>query len=94
MSYATINTCAGDQALTDRVSAACAQEGAYEPTTASANMRWRIAAEGDVEAAYASALAAGNPAPGADESVVTDGMILSKVQSFKAGTPGFPEEAP
>jgi hypothetical protein len=34
-----------------------------------------------VESAYASALAANNPNPGGDESVITDGMILSHVQA-------------
>jgi len=82
MSYTTINKCANDPELLDRITAACAQEDAVEPISAASNMRWQIAGESDVEAAYASALAAGNEHPGADESVITDGMILSKVQTF------------
>jgi hypothetical protein len=40
-----------------------------------------IAAAQDIEAAYASAVAAGNEHPGGDEAVITDGMILAYVQA-------------
>lgn len=81
MSYSTVNICAHDQQLQGRVSAACAQEGAAEPETAMWKLMWTIAAAADIEAAYASAIAADNPNPGGDESVITDGMILSAVQA-------------
>jgi hypothetical protein len=42
---------------------------------------WAVASANDVEAAYASALAAENPDPGGDETVITDGMILAHVQA-------------
>jgi hypothetical protein len=81
MSYNTINACANDSAFRSRVTACAAQEGAYSPENAGYLLMWPISVESDVEAAYASALAANNPNPGGDESVITDGMILSKVQA-------------
>lgn len=81
MSYATVNTCAHDQELMGRVTAACAEEGSTEPESAMYRLMWSIAGAADIEAAYASALAADNEHPGGDESVITDGMILGVVQS-------------
>jgi hypothetical protein len=81
MSYNTINTCANDQPFQGRLTAAAAAEGADDPAAAAFQLRWPVAAASDIEAAYASALAAGNPNPGGDESVITDGMILSSVQA-------------
>jgi hypothetical protein len=81
LSYSTINQCANDSALYGRVSAAVAQEGVTPPMKIAGDMMWAVAAKSDIEAAYASALAAGNPNPGGDESVITDGMILSAVQA-------------
>jgi len=83
MSYSTIHRNANDTAFQNRVTAACAQENVEgDPANAAYLMRWDIATESDVEAAYASAIAAENPDPGGDESVITDQMILSKVQAF------------
>jgi hypothetical protein len=86
MSFSTVNRCANDQALQQRASACIAQEqlakGApADPGQLLGPMMWTIAGASDVEAAYASALAGGNPNPGGDEAVVTDGMILAHVQS-------------
>lgn len=81
MSYRTVNQCAGDQALQGRVTACCAQEGATEPNTRMYQVIWFVSSRADIEAAYASALAANNPNPGGDEGVITDGMILSAVQA-------------
>lgn len=82
MSYATIYQCASDAAFLSRVTAACAQEGYPEPTTNAVDVRWPVASKSDIEAAYASALVAGNPDPGGDETVITDGMILSAIQTL------------
>ncbi len=79
MSYSTIAVCAADQSLAKRVTAASAQEG--HGATLNLDYFWQVASAQDIEAAYASALAAGNPDPGGDESVITDGMILSVVQA-------------
>lgn len=86
MSYQTINRCAYDPELQGRLNAAIAQEqraagDPVDPLALVGPMSWAVAAASDVEAAYASALAAGNPHPGGDESVVTDGMILANVQA-------------
>jgi hypothetical protein len=82
MSYATINKCANDQAFIGRLTASCAQEERPpDPSTAAYEVRWYVSSRSDIESAFASALAANNPDPGGDESVVTDQMILSAVQA-------------
>jgi hypothetical protein len=81
MSYATVYAASTDMQLTNRVQAAMAQEGWAEPKDDIGAMMWNIAKASDIEAAYASALAANNPNPGGDETVVTDGMILGVVQA-------------
>lgn len=95
MSFATISQSAQDAALTSRIMAAAVQEAWNNPTAADSafgrdvqaspenarRMVWPVCIAADVEAAYASALAAGNPNPGGDETVVTDGMILANVQT-------------
>jgi len=87
MSFATINRCANDQPFQGRVTACTAAEGSDNPVQAMWTVIWPVSAAADIEAAYASALAAGNPDPGGDESVITDQMILSAVQAhMPAGT--------
>lgn len=88
MSYATINACANDADFQGRLTAAAAAEGAADPSGVMMfALRWPVAATSDIEAAYASAVAAENPSPGGDESVITDQMILSAVQAALAATP-------
>lgn len=83
MSYLSINECANDADFQGRLAAACAQEDVPpDPQNAMYALRWQVSSKSDIEAAYASALAADNPAPGADEGVITDGMILSAIQSL------------
>jgi hypothetical protein len=93
MSYSTIHQATTDIALQNRVIAATVQEAVENPTVADSafadlvksntaeavRMTWPVAIA--TEAEYASALAAGNPNPGGDEAVITDGMILSAVQA-------------
>lgn len=102
MSYSTIATCTRDQAFADRVQASAAQEAWNNPTLGdtdfgalvrespgnAGSLVWPVALASDVEAAYASALAAENPNPGGDESVITDSMILANVQAH------WPADAP
>lgn len=78
MSYATIDASSKDEALTSRIFACCRQEG-HEPLT---EAMWSVLVAKDVEDAYAYALNAGDPTPGADETVVTDGMILAHIQAY------------
>lgn len=94
MSYNTIHAAANDEALRNRITAAGNREaysneelgntpfgeqvkGGFAPVAD--RFAYPVAVGG--EAAYASAVAAGNPNPGGDESVVTDGMILSAIQA-------------
>lgn len=86
MSYNTIAHCVNDAAFSSRVNAAIAQEQIAKSETAApgnllGDMLWEVACASDVEEAYAYALTAENPNPGGDESVITDGMILSHVQA-------------
>jgi hypothetical protein len=53
---------------------------------------WEIAAAPGFADAYASALAAEVPRPGADESVITDAMILSAVQAIVAEQAATPTD--
>jgi hypothetical protein len=92
MSYSTIAASAVDQALTERITAATVQEAwtsAHDGNDYAGNVRaswpnatrmvWPVCIASDVADAYESALAAGNPNPGGDPAVVTDGMILANV---------------
>jgi len=93
MSFNTLSTASRDTAIIDRTIAATQQQAYNNPelgdtayaATVIANpaegvrMVWPVALA--TEAEYASALAANNPNPGGDESVITDGMILSAVQA-------------
>lgn len=81
MSYNTISRCAGDMAFQQRLIACAAQEGADNPAAAGYALIWPVSTRTDIEAAYASALAAGNPNPGGDEAAISDQMILSAVQA-------------
>ena len=95
MSYSSIAASTIDQAFVDRVSAATIAEAWNNPAVADSGfaadvkaaytnartMVYPVAVASDVEAAYESALAAGNPDPGGDPAVVTDAQILSNVQA-------------
>ena len=96
MSYSTVFQCANDQAFNSRVQACMVQQAWNNPEYHDTDfglavrqspgygvpaMAWPTAGASDVEAAYASALAASNPDPGGDETVITDAMILSNVQT-------------
>lgn len=95
MSYSSITQCAQDPAFVARTNAATVQEAwnndelgdneyarnvRRSPMNATL-MAWPVAIATDVAAAYDSALAAGNPNPGGDPAVITDGMILANVQA-------------
>jgi hypothetical protein len=82
MSYATIYRSVQDAELRPRITACAKQENRDTNGAIEEDMYWAVAGAADVEAAYASALAAGNEHPGGDEAVITDQMILSHVQAF------------
>jgi hypothetical protein len=68
-------------ALVQRMTAAAAQEGAAEPEGWVQTHRWTLCAAPGWADAWASAVENGVVDPGADESVITDPMILSEVQA-------------
>lgn len=88
MSYNTIFASSNDEALQGRITACCIQEG-HDPLT---DAMWAVYTASDVEQAYAYALNAGTPNPGGDETVITDGMILSHIQAYF--NPVMPEMPP
>jgi hypothetical protein len=91
MSYTTIHRCANDPNFINRLTACAADEGSAEPEIIAAQyLRWPAATASDIEAAYESAIAAENPNPGGDPSVITDGMILAVVQANWPGDPVGP----
>jgi len=90
--YGSIAVTADDTALTKRVTACASQEQLGGRTLDPANPeswtyqhRWQWAAQPGWGAAMASATVSGNPNPGADPAVITDGMILSAVQGLLGG---------
>jgi hypothetical protein len=84
VSYFTISQMSHDPDLHERVSACAAQEQPDNPVQWAADNMLLLAAAPGWDAAWSSALAAGNPAPGRDEAVITDGMILAAVQAAVA----------
>lgn len=85
MSYWDVSLVAADADLQTRIAACAATEHrSDDPVQWSWDHRWDLAAQPGWSDAWASAVAAGNPAPGRDEAVITDGMVLSGVQSVPA----------
>lgn len=88
MSYNTIASMKSDPDLRRRIVACAAMEGQGAPDQWTDLSIWKIVANQEMEAAYASALAAPGPLPaGADEGVITDAMILARVQAVRRGDP-------
>lgn len=86
MGYYDVALLTTDTGFLQRVAACYAQEEdspyAVEPNVWATQNNWEMAAQPGFGDAYASARAGENPAPGTDPSVITDGMILSGVQSI------------
>lgn len=94
MSYATIAAITQSGAMNQRLTAAAAQEGkntASPGSWVSKNI-WTLAASPGWSEAWESAEAGGVTDPGANEAVITDGMILASVQPLPADP--APEPAP
>lgn len=92
MSYATIAAISQNGALYQRLTAAAAQEGKDDTSPGSWVSRhiWTLAASPGWSEAWESAEAGGVTDPGANEGVITDGMILAAVQPLPA-TPTDPQ---
>lgn len=84
MSYNNIAAIARDFDLQQRLIACAAEQGHTEPETFIEAHIWTLAASPGWAAAWGSALATDPPnaRPGYDESVITDGNILSAVQAL------------
>jgi hypothetical protein len=85
MTYLTIAAVAEDTAVRRRISACAAVEGVPDPETWAYRNSLSLAAQPGWAAAWESADAAGNPDPGSDPAVITDGMILAAVQALAGG---------
>lgn len=81
--YLAIANAADSYNLQRRVTAAAAQQHAPgDPVQWTLANRYGWAAAPGWGAAWDSAVAAGNPDPGAAPDVITDGMILTQVQAM------------
>lgn len=87
MSYNSIAEVAHSYSLRERIAACAAVEGVTNPhpTEWADQHLWWLAASPGWGDAWAYALASGITDPGADEAVITDGMILSAVQAIRGG---------
>lgn len=85
MSYNTIARCANDGDLQQRVTACAAQEGIDNPNSWAVSHRWNFAANPDVANAYSYAVGQGIEAPGKRDDVINDNVILTVVQTLRAG---------
>lgn len=84
MSYANIAAITKSGSLFDRMTAAAAEEGKEKPYSGWVSTRiWDLAATPGWATAWGSALAAGISDPGANEGVISDGMILAAVQPME-----------
>ena len=81
--YLTVATIAADQTMRQRVAACAAQEGETAPENWAYTNAYLWAASPGWDDAWESAVAAGNPAPGADPAVITDPQILAAVQQLR-----------
>lgn len=84
MSYANIANMTESGSLMRRCFAAAAQEGETDPEGFVGTHRWEYAASPGWADAWGSATAGGDVDPGANEAVITDGMILSATQAIRA----------
>lgn len=93
MTYNSIWQSMADLDLRGRITAAVGQETPINTDVGATYLRvqWPVLTAQDIEAAYAFALAQGNPEPGKDPTVVTDQMILSHVQAAVAALPEIPQ---
>jgi hypothetical protein len=83
MSYNDVAAMAQDGALQRRIRAAAEQENVQPDAGVWATgAAWKFASQPGWADAWASAVAASNPDPGSDPSVITDAEILSAVQAL------------
>ena len=83
MSYAGIHRMQSSPSLRARITACAVQEGNTWAQITEPMFFYKLASSPGWAAAWASAEAGSVPDPGADEGVITDGMILSAVQAVR-----------
>lgn len=81
MSYATQAKLARDTDVLERIVACAASLQVKNPTEWVWSIQWIWSAQPGWDDAYAYALSQGGTAVGADEAVITDGMILAAVSA-------------
>lgn len=84
MSYNTQALLARDPDLIIRAAACAATQNVPDPETWAWRRQWQFSSQPGWDEAYAYAIASGSELPGKQESVITDNMILSAVQSIIA----------
>lgn len=85
MAFSDIALLSADNDFILRTRACVAVEGVADPVQWSNDHVWQMAATPSFGDKYASALAAGVPRPGNDQSVISDPDILSAVQVIGTG---------
>lgn len=86
MSYTSIAQMASDAYLRDRITACAATEPETknDPVQWTMNHAWQVVAAPGWDLAWDSAIAGEVPDPGKDPGVISDSMILSRVQELIA----------
>lgn len=92
MSYLILGKMARDPALLDRVTACAVLEGVTGADQWVRENAWLLSAQPGWVDAYKYAIDSGDDQPGANEGAVTDGMILSAVQTLLGVIPVEPDE--
>lgn len=82
MAYSDVSALRYDGDYFNRVTACAATESIANPDQWATDHVWQMAAMPGFGDRYASAIVNGVPRPGNDQSVISDGDILSAVQSL------------
>jgi len=83
MAYSDVALLTTDTDFIQRIRACSSQEGELEPIDWTEQHIWQMASAPGFGEAYASAVVNGIQRPGNDQSVISDGQILSAVQSIR-----------
>ena len=84
MAYSDIALLSADNDFISRTRACVATEGELDPVQWSSDHQWQMAATPTFGEKYGYALQTGLERPGNDPAVISDGDILSAVQSYRS----------
>ncbi len=87
MAYYDIALLSADNDFLDRCTACASTEGEPDPRNWTIDHQWQLAATPGFGDKYSYALATGIENPGRQESVISDGDILSAVQAIMNAPP-------